>query len=144
MAQLLMKDLLDKQKQQEEEKQDQQDGDQEEQDQDDQQQEKEEKEEGEQQQQDGEQQQQDQQESRKVTVCHKTGTSAENSLTVARAALIAHLNHGDLLGPCVAAPGGNGQGSKDGGSGGTVGAEQKIWDTAGGFTANLDDADEFG
>lgn len=36
----------------------------------------------------------------KVTICHKPGTPAQHTLTVAEPALSAHLGHGDTLGPC--------------------------------------------
>ena len=39
-----------------------------------------------------------------VTVCHKPGTPAQQSLTFDDDALWAHLNHGDTLGPCTAPP----------------------------------------
>ena len=35
-----------------------------------------------------------------VTVCHKPGTPAQHSLTFDDDAYLAHLNHGDTLGPC--------------------------------------------
>jgi len=35
-----------------------------------------------------------------VTICHVTGPTEGKSFTVAGAALISHLSHGDLLGPC--------------------------------------------
>jgi len=36
----------------------------------------------------------------KVVICHKPGTPAEHTLTVAQPAVAAHLAHGDTLGPC--------------------------------------------
>jgi hypothetical protein len=36
----------------------------------------------------------------KVTVCHKPNGKNPHSITIARSALEAHLNHGDTLGPC--------------------------------------------
>lgn len=35
-----------------------------------------------------------------VTICHKPGTAAEQTLTVPQRALKGHLGHGDVLGPC--------------------------------------------
>jgi hypothetical protein len=35
-----------------------------------------------------------------VTICHKPGTPAEQTKTIPRAALDAHLGHGDTMGPC--------------------------------------------
>jgi hypothetical protein len=35
-----------------------------------------------------------------VTICHKPGTPAQQTLTIPESALQAHLNHGDTLGPC--------------------------------------------
>ena len=40
----------------------------------------------------------------KVTICHKPGTPAEQTLEVAQAAEQAHLNHGDFIGSCEAPP----------------------------------------
>ncbi len=39
-------------------------------------------------------------EDEKVTVCHKANTKNRHSITIARPALQAHLNHGDTMGPC--------------------------------------------
>jgi len=36
----------------------------------------------------------------KVVICHKPGTPAEHTLTVAQPAVAAHLAHGDTVGPC--------------------------------------------
>ena len=41
----------------------------------------------------------------KVTICHKPGTPAEKTITVALAALLAHAAHGDYLGECGTGPG---------------------------------------
>jgi len=43
---------------------------------------------------------------RRVTVCHRTGSSKHqwHTITVAQPAVAAHLRHGDHLGACVAAP----------------------------------------
>jgi hypothetical protein len=38
----------------------------------------------------------------KVTICHKPGTAAEATLTVAASAVDVHLGHGDHLGRCLA------------------------------------------
>lgn len=38
--------------------------------------------------------------SEKVTICHKPGTPAQQTLVVAASAVGAHLGHGDLLGAC--------------------------------------------
>jgi hypothetical protein len=38
----------------------------------------------------------------KVTICHKPGTPAERTLSVASSAVAAHLAHGDVEGPCAA------------------------------------------
>jgi hypothetical protein len=38
----------------------------------------------------------------KITICHKPGTSAEQTLLVPEAALKAHMGHGDHLGTCEA------------------------------------------
>jgi len=35
-----------------------------------------------------------------VVICHKPGTPAEHTMTVAQPAVAAHLAHGDTLGPC--------------------------------------------
>jgi len=35
-----------------------------------------------------------------VTICHKPGTPAENTIVVDNDALAAHLAHGDFRGPC--------------------------------------------
>ena len=40
----------------------------------------------------------------KVDVCHKPGTPAEGTLTIAAAALQAHLDHGDVEGSCGESP----------------------------------------
>jgi len=40
----------------------------------------------------------------KVTLCHKPGTPAAKTLTVADRAVEAHLAHGDSLGPCAECP----------------------------------------
>ena len=40
----------------------------------------------------------------RITICHKPGTPAEKTLTVAAPATGAHLNHGDQLGPCGVPP----------------------------------------
>jgi len=36
----------------------------------------------------------------RVVICHKPGTPAEHTMTVAQPAVAAHLGHGDTLGPC--------------------------------------------
>jgi len=36
----------------------------------------------------------------RVVICHKPGTPAEHTMTVAQPAVAAHLEHGDTLGPC--------------------------------------------
>ena len=36
----------------------------------------------------------------KVTICHKPGTPAENTITVSVNALPAHIAHGDFIGTC--------------------------------------------
>ena len=41
----------------------------------------------------------------RTSICHKPGTPAEQTLTVADAALPAHLGHGDRLGACGLPPG---------------------------------------
>lgn len=41
----------------------------------------------------------------KVTICHKPGTPAERTITVALAAVAAHAAHGDYLGECGTGPG---------------------------------------
>jgi hypothetical protein len=41
----------------------------------------------------------------KVTICHKPGTPAEQTITVALPALAAHAAHGDYPGECGTAPG---------------------------------------
>lgn len=42
--------------------------------------------------------------SRKVTICHRTGSKKKpgNTITVSSSAVAAHLRHGDRLGPCTA------------------------------------------
>lgn len=37
---------------------------------------------------------------KKVTICHKTGSSKSVTITISRNALPAHLRHGDTVGPC--------------------------------------------
>lgn len=37
----------------------------------------------------------------KVTICHKPGTPAERTLSVASSAVAAHIAHGDVEGPCA-------------------------------------------
>ena len=36
----------------------------------------------------------------RVVICHKPGTPAEHTMTVAQPAVAAHLGHGDTLGSC--------------------------------------------
>jgi hypothetical protein len=36
----------------------------------------------------------------RVVICHRPGTPAEHTLTVAQPAVAAHVAHGDTLGPC--------------------------------------------
>jgi hypothetical protein len=45
-----------------------------------------------------------------LTICHKPGTAAEQTLTVTASALGAHIGHGDTTGPCDA----QGEGSEEG------------------------------
>ncbi len=40
----------------------------------------------------------------RITICHKPGTPAEKTLTVASPATGPHLSHGDQLGPCGVPP----------------------------------------
>jgi hypothetical protein len=40
----------------------------------------------------------------KVTICHKPGTPAEQTLALPEAAIPGHLRHGDYLGPCLEEP----------------------------------------
>jgi len=36
----------------------------------------------------------------KVTICHKSGSKNEHTITVSRSSLQSHLDHGDTIGPC--------------------------------------------
>jgi hypothetical protein len=36
----------------------------------------------------------------RVTICHQTGSGKPVTITISRAALPAHLRHGDTIGPC--------------------------------------------
>jgi hypothetical protein len=39
-----------------------------------------------------------------ITICHKPGTPAEQTLTIPEAALGGHLGHGDYVGACSTTP----------------------------------------
>lgn len=56
-----------------------------------------------------------------VTVCHKPGTPAEQTLTVSEAAVDGHSSHGDTRGPCRGGGGGGGDGGGGRGGGGDGG-----------------------
>ncbi|MGB5705781.1 MAG: carboxypeptidase-like regulatory domain-containing protein [Arenicellales bacterium] len=49
----------------------------------------------------------------KVTVCHKPGTPAEKTLTIAAPAVNAHLNHGDSVGDCMVSVAGDDDGGEE-------------------------------
>jgi len=42
--------------------------------------------------------------SNKVSICHKPGTSAENTISVSENAIPAHVGHGDFIGTCEDGP----------------------------------------
>ena len=43
-------------------------------------------------------------ENEKVTICHKPGTPAEETITISENAVQAHLDHGDFVGTCETPP----------------------------------------
>ena len=43
----------------------------------------------------------DQYKPEKVTICHRTGSGHNVTITISRSALPAHLAHGDTIGPCA-------------------------------------------